>query len=368
MLGGDEALARLADAVHARGWRLIGDITANHTGDGHEWFTAGERDLYYFDADGDYESWKGVKSLPKLNWGSAELRRRMSTVVRRWLGPPYGLDGWRVDVANMTGRCGADAYTHEVAALLRAAAGDALFVAEHAHDFTGELDRDGWQGTMNYAGFLRPLWSWLRADELDLPDFLGVPGGVPRRDGRAVLATMREFAARLSWRTLVHSWQLLSSHDTARIRTVVGDADRQEVAAGLLLTLPGTPMVFAGDEWGLRGVNGEDSRTPMPWDRPGEQDEATFGRYRDLIALRRGTTALRHGGLRWLYADADALVFARETPGEAVLVLARRASGAPVRLAGLPGGENVYGGAPDLRSGDALPADGPTFQVWRLLT
>lgn len=67
LLGGDAALARLADAVHARGWRLLGDITSNHTGDAHRWFTAAvsdvrapERELYYFDElTGDYESWKG---------------------------------------------------------------------------------------------------------------------------------------------------------------------------------------------------------------------------------------------------------------------------------------------------------------------
>ncbi|MEE3919647.1 alpha-amylase family glycosyl hydrolase [Micromonospora sp. BRA006-A] len=100
-------------------------MTSNHTGDAHDWFTAAvsdvnapERELYYFDLPGsDYESWNGVKSLPKLNWGSAELRRRFATaddsLLRRWLRPPYGLDGWRVDVANMTGRRGADAYTHE---------------------------------------------------------------------------------------------------------------------------------------------------------------------------------------------------------------------------------------------------------------
>ncbi|HEY0699367.1 MAG TPA: alpha-amylase family glycosyl hydrolase, partial [Micromonospora sp.] len=172
LLGGDAALARLADAVHARGWRLVGDITSNHTGDGHEWFAtasgdvrAPERELYYFDDAGDYESWNGVKSLPKLNWGSAELRRRFATaddsLLRRWLRPPYGLDGWRVDVANMTGRRGADAYTHEVAALLRAVVAqtraDGLVMAEHGHDHTGDLDRDGWHGTMNYVGFTDPV-------------------------------------------------------------------------------------------------------------------------------------------------------------------------------------------------------------------
>jgi alpha-glucosidase len=364
LLGGDAALARLASEVHARGWRLVGDITTNHTGDGHPWFAA-ERDFYYVSDDGDYESWQGVKSLPKLNWGSSELRRRVAEVVRHWLQPPYRLDGWRVDVANMTGRCGADEYTHEAAALLRAAASPSLLVGEHAHDFTGDLDRGGWQGTMNYAGFLRPIWTWLRADDLDLPDFLGVPGGVPRRDGAATVATMRAFAAGVSWRALTHSWQLLGSHDTARVRTVVGDAARHEVAAGLLFTMPGTPMIFAGDELGLRGVNGEDSRTPMPWHREESWDSATFARYQALIALRRDSAALRHGGLRWVYTDADTLVFVRETPTETAVVLARRASGVPIRLPDLPPATNAYGGAPDLVPGSELPADGPTFQVWK---
>ncbi|PWR10350.1 alpha-glycosidase, partial [Micromonospora sicca] len=353
LLGGDAALARLADAVHARGWRLLGDITSNHTGEAHEWFTraasdvhAPERELYYFDeATGDYESWNGVKSLPKLNWGSAELRRRFATdpdsLLRRWLRPPYALDGWRVDVANMTGRRGADAYTHEVARLLREVVADTrpdgLLLAEHGHDHTGDLDRDGWHGTMNYVGFTDPVWSWLRHGAAPVPNFLGTPGGVARRDAGAVLATMNTYRSLISWRAYVHSWQLLGSHDSARIRTVVGDAARQEVAAGLLATMPGTPVIFAGDELGLTGTNGEGSRTPMPWRRPESWDQRTFAAYRSLLALRRGERALRHGGLRWVHADADTLVFLREAPTGSVLVLARRAPGAPVRLTGLPG-------------------------------
>jgi alpha-glucosidase len=387
LLGGDEALQRLAGAVHDRGWRLIGDLTTNHTGDAHPWFTAAadadagavEREMFYFDAAGDYECWCGNTSLPKLNWGSAELRRRLVTgpdaVVPRWLRPPYGLDGWRIDVANMTGRRGADAYTAEVATLLRdAAAGarpDALIVAEHFHDGTGDLDRGGWHGTMNYAGFTRPVWSWLRGSEPVAAGFAAVPGDVPRRDGSAALATMRAFAALQSWRTLTASWNLVGSHDTPRIRTITGDPARVEIAVGLMLTLPGTPTIFAGDEIGLRGANGEDARRPMPWHRPDTWDAATLAAYRALVALRRGEAVLRRGGLRWAYADADTLVFLRETRDDGGLVaMARRSAGAPVRLAGVGAAENVYGGAPALRPDAAgaveLSGDGPTFQVWRL--
>jgi len=368
LLGGDAALHRLAGAVHARGWRLIGDLTTNHTGAAHPWFTAAvsdvdspERGMFYFDPDsGDYESWCGVTSLPKLNWRSAELRRRFAAIAARWLEQ---VDGWRVDVANMTGRRGADDYAHEVARLMlgavRGARPDALLVAEHAHDSTGDLDAGGWQGTMNYAGFLRPVWTWLRADSLGLAHFLGVPGAVPARTGAAAVATMRAFAARISWRSLTHSWTLLGSHDTPRIRTVVGDRERQAVAAGLLFTLPGTPMVFAGDEIGLTGINGEGSRTPYPWHRPERWDAAMLDRYRDLIALRRRHPALRRGGLRWLRADDDLLVFVRETAAERLLVAARRAPGAALRPPA--GAEPIFGGGP-------FDGDGPSFGVWRLAT
>jgi alpha-glucosidase len=264
-----------------------------------------------------------------------------------------------------------------VAALLRRAVREArpdgLLIAEHGHDATADLDRDGWHGTMNYAGFTRPVWSWLRAEELPFDDFLGVPGEVPRRDAQAFVATMSAFAAQTSWRSWTTSWQILGSHDTARIRSVVGDAARQEVAAGLLCTLPGPPMIFAGDEIGLTGANNEEARQPMPWDRTERWDTGTMARYRALIGLRRSSHALRRGGLRWVHVDGDSLVFLRESARESVLVLARRAAGAPLELTGLPAGaryENLYGGAEPLYtepSGSiAIDGCGPTLQVWAI--
>jgi len=72
--------------------------------------------MCYFDSDGDYETWLGVPTLPKLNWSSAKTRERMAKVVQTWL-PEY--DGWRIDVANMTGRRGAEDHTRDAAAMLR---------------------------------------------------------------------------------------------------------------------------------------------------------------------------------------------------------------------------------------------------------
>ncbi|WFE26612.1 hypothetical protein O7623_25450 [Solwaraspora sp. WMMD791] len=70
------------------------------------------------------------------------------------------------------------------------------------------------------------------------------------------------------------------------------------------------------------------SRTPMPWDRPCFWDGAIFGVYRALVALRWEVPELPHSGLRWVYADDDALVYLRESASGSVLALARHTSGA----------------------------------------
>ena len=74
----------------------------------------------------------------------------------------------------------------------------------------------------------------------------------PRFDGIGTVAMMRAFAAGIPWRSLVASMVLLDSHDTARFRTVVGNDEKAHLAAAtLLLTYPGVPSIFAGDELGL---------------------------------------------------------------------------------------------------------------------
>ena len=391
LLGGDKALARLSQEVHARGWHLLGDLTTNHCGDTHSWFRraledAGspEREFFYFPGpqDNTYESWLGHSSLPKFRFSSAELRRRLlagpGSIAGRWLRPPFDLDGWRVDVANMTGRHATDDFNAEVARALRAtmdeARPDTLLLAEHAHDATGDLAGDGWHGTMNYAGFTQPVLAWLRHPEVRLP-YGGLPLEVPRLPAEAVVATIRAFLGAAPWRSSATSWSLLGSHDSTRIRSVVREADLVEVAAGLLFTMPGTPMVFAGDEIGVEGVGDPGTRQPFPWHRPEVWDRTTLARYRELASLRRDHHALRSGGLRWAHAEGDAIAFLRESERQRLVVLAARAEHGPLRLPtgalGL-GGEapNLYGNAdplrPDPDGSVTLPGDGPTFQLWQL--
>lgn len=404
VLGGDAALGRLLDAAHRRGLRVVGDLTTNHTGDDHDWFRTAradpdsvERGFYRFDGE-DYQSWLGIESLPKLDHTSPELARRLyagrESIAARWLSA--GLDGWRVDVANMTGRMGSDDLAHDVARALRATFGevrpDGWLLAEHGHDASRDLDGDGWHGTMDYTGFTRPLWCWLNGGspghEL-VPtglahglDFLGLPVDIPVLGGESVHATMREFHAAMPWRSVVGSTLHLDSHDTPRFRTVAGGGgtgwidsegrgrERHLVGLGLQMTMPGIPMVFMGDELGLTGLDGEHSRTPFPWTRRAEWDDATLEEYRRWIALRREHVALRHGGLRWLHVDDDSLTFVREHPEETVLVHVNRQESAPVVLPltalGRPDArlEVLAGEACEVgASGLVLPGAGPATHV-----
>ena len=177
LLGGDAALASLSAALHRRGMRLLGDLTTNHSGSTHEWFRAAQADpaseeagYYYFHSHpDDYITWYANPTTPKFNFASAGLRRRLvegpGSVVARWLRAPYALDGWRIDVANMTGRWTADDFNHEIATAIRgtltAERPDALLVAEHAYDATADLLGDGWHANVNFAGFISPVCSWL---------------------------------------------------------------------------------------------------------------------------------------------------------------------------------------------------------------
>ena len=382
LLGGDEALIALSEAAAARGMSVMGDITLNHCGMNHAWFLRAQegdaetRDFFYFDDSlpYGYECWFGVRSLPKFNYGSQRLNEVLLTgehsIFRRWLQPPFNLAGWRVDVANMSGRNAADDFLPALSAsartVLREEGEDKLLIAEHFHDAGADLAGAGWQGTMGYTIFMRPVWSWLVSDEF-LEFEARKPAPISRRDGVAMVESMQDFASRMPWRSRVASWILLDSHDTARVRTVVGDESRHEAAVGLLIGMPGTPMIFAGDELGAEGHWGEDSRTTMPWDEIEQGRNSTLDWYRQLLAIRRSSPALANGGLRWLAAESDCVVFARESGEETLLfVVYRKAGQIDLQLSqfGWSEFDCLYGVAELSAAGSSSPRAG--VNIWRV--
>jgi alpha-glucosidase len=282
----------------------------------------------------------------------------MDGVFRHWLSE--GLDGWRIDVANMVGRYRLTDVNHEVGAWSRERIGDGLLLAEHGHDYRPDFDGRGWHGVMNYSGFLRPTWWWLHGGTLEKDVFSETPA--PSYSGPEAVAAMRAFRAGMSWDAVVNSWTLLDSHDTARFRTVTASRAKHVVGIGMQMTTPGVPMLFAGDEVGLEGEWGEDARRTMPWGHPESWDTELLSAYRTLIALRRSSDALARGGMRYLHIDDDAIVYVRESRGERLLCLAARAPHIPITVP-YTELETLYG--EDARNG-VLPADGPAFHIWRI--
>ena len=399
LLGGDEAFADLVREAHNRGLRVMGDLTTNHTGDSHEWFLAAqadahapEADYYFFEKHpAQYACWFGIPSLPKLDHSSPALRRRMyegpTSTVAHWLRA--GLDAWRIDVANMTGRHGAQDLAHDVARTMVTAArdekADVWVLAEHGHDAGPDLQGGGWHGTMDYAGFTRPVWTWLGGAEASTRPFFGQPTASPVLSGTDVVNGMREVHAEMPWRAQAASTLHLDSHDLPRFRTATGGdgsgnisrrgREKHLVGLALQLAMPGVPSIFAGDEIGLTGVDGEHSRTPFPWHRREEWDEPTLDAYRAWIALRHQHVALRHGGLRWVHVGDDSMTFLRENADERILVHAARADHSPVtlplqalgiesvaHLSPLLGERGAAVGASDVQ----LPARGPAAHIYRL--
>ena len=342
ILGGNEALDSLVSTARSRNIRILGDLTSNHCGAGHPWLkdaiadvNSAERSFFYWDSSvpHGYVGWWGVPSLPKLNFNSLELRKRMysaaNSIVKKWLSPAKGLSGWRIDVGNMTGRQGSDdlhdLVMHGIRQAMDEAGEEFWLVAENGDFVASDLDGYGWHGAMNYQGFMRPVWNWLQSNSEIGGGFQGLPFQMPRFTGAQLVSSMREFSAAIPWDSYTSCMLLLDSHDTARMRTVVnGDRDRHLSGMALALTIPGVPSIYAGDEIGLEGSNGEAGRRTIDWDNQNSWDQDFLKGVKSLIQLRRTRHALINGGLRWLEIADDYLLFARESKEESLLIFISR--------------------------------------------
>ena len=342
VLGGNKALFSLVSAAKRKKIRLLGDLTSNHCGAGHPWLAKAQRDkkskergYFYWDKSvkHGYVGWWGLASLPKLNFHSKALRKEMyegkKSIVKQWLSPKYGMAGWRIDVGNMTGRLGADDMHDEVMHGIRKAMDqvkpDAWLVAENGDFVASDLNGFGWHGAMNYQGFMRPVWNWINLNTTIGGGFQGLPFAMPKINGNQLVASMSSFNGSIPWRSLVASMVLLDSHDTARMRTVVlGDRKLHLTAMTLLLTYPGVPSIFAGDEIGLEGSSGEDSRRTFNWEDTSSWDLDFHGEVKELIAIRKKHDAFINGGLRWVLVEDDCLAFLRESKKETILVFVSR--------------------------------------------
>ena len=320
--GGNGAFERLAAACRARGIGLILDGVFNHVGRSHPWFAAAvsdpqSREYAYFKWQShphDYSCWRGHGNLPEVNLSNPHVRKELfegdDSVVRRWLR--RGATGWRLDCANDLGieNCRA------IAAAVRAEnAPDGAIgeVMSYADDWLGE---GGLDGVMNY---------YFRETVVGL-----VSGDVPIAQAAYNLKRMARAYPREG---LLRSWNMLASHDTPRLATLVPDRARRAMAFALAFAYPGVPMIYYGEAIGMPGGPDPLNRGPMQWDES-SWDIEMFEHIRKLAAARMTHAVLREGNYLALPQPGSPaiVVFARTNgrPQEIVLVVAN-ASDAPAR-------------------------------------
>ena len=273
-----------------------------------------------------------VWMLPKFNYRSQELRRRIyegaNAVFRRWLRPPFAIDGWRVDVANMLGRQGAIQIGTDVTRGIRKAVketrSDAYLMGENFFDGTPQLQGDQWDGIMNYAGFSSPLAYWLTGFEVGahgLKEKIESPISWPTT---ALAATWQQYLSVVPWQITLQQFNLLDSHDVPRIRSLLHENDAlQRLAAIVQFTFPGVPCVYYGDEIGMVDDPILRQRGCMILDET-RWDADLLAFYKKLIKLRRETAVLHTGSFQILAVEEDTIVYQREGENGRVLVIAHR--------------------------------------------
>lgn len=353
-LGGNAALAELTGALRARGMRLVLDAVVNHTGANHPWFNrygrhaaqgayqsadSRWRSWYLFTGAHDYASWNGHASLPVLDFANPDVCAAVygdhGAILRRWMRPPYAIDGWRFDVIHMLGEGpGARNNTHHVRQFRRAVReenAEAYLLGEHFGEATRWLQGEQEDGAMNYYGFAQPVRAWLAER-----DFAGEPAELSTPELERWLTAAR---ARVPYENQLAQLNLLDSHDTARFFTAVDrDLARMQLAVILLFTYAGVPCIYYGDEIGLEGGGDPDCRRCFDWDRA-RWNAPLHDHYRRLVAWRKQRPEWRHGAYQTLAVSDDALLFARYVDRSATLVAVNRGDAPavlPLRLAELP--------------------------------
>jgi cyclomaltodextrinase len=362
LLGGNAAFQILLDEAHRRGLRVVLDGVFNHASRGFfqfndilehgphspwlDWFTIEGWPLSAYDGSkpANYVSWVGNRALPKLNTDNPQVREFIMRVAEHWLR--QGIDGWRLDVPF---EIHTEGFWQEFRRRVKAINPETYIVGEVWRDARQWLQGDQFDGVMNYlfaeaaiafAAGPRVLPEQVRGRSYD---------PIPPLDGVGYADRIDRLLGMYPWQIQLTQLNLLDSHDSARLISIAGgDKASVRLATLLLMTFPGAPSVYYGDEIGLPGGNHDpDTRRTILWDRLETWDMQALALHKRLIAMRRAHPALRTGAYRRLYADADVYAFARTDDAETLLVAVNVAE-APCKVS-VPVGE-LFGEGARLRA------------------
>ena len=352
---------RLIDEAHKRGIRVIIDLVLNHTSNQHPWFADAqtpdsERRDWYIWADSDPgnpgpwgeqawhpldEQWYyGVfwSGMPDLNYKNPDVTEEMLKVTRYWL-EEMGADGYRLDaIPYLIEKDQFLQNTEETREWLR-----------NFHQTVRETNPDAftvgevWQPTNVIATYVPDQVD--AAFTFDLGE--GIIAAVNTRMRGPVIGRLQAILDQFPEGQFA---PFLTNHDQNRVMNALGkQPDRAKVAATVLLTLPGVPFLYYGEEIGMTGVKPDEKiRTPMQWTagpnagfstatpwQPVNADaeqanvetqradpESLLNHYRKLIALRNEHPALRLGDTLLMEGDhRRVLAFLRQSDTENLLVV-----------------------------------------------
>lgn len=359
----NELFIKLVEELHRRGMKIILDGVFNHCGSFNKWmdreciyerqkgyapgayisrespyhdyfrfFSDEEKDWPY---NGKYDGWWGHDTLPKLNYEeSVKLENYILNTGRKWVSPPYNVDGWRLDVAADLGR--SNEYNHQFwkkfREVVKNANPDAIILAEHYGDPREWLGGDEWDTVMNYDAFMEPITWFLTGMEKHSDEMREELRGNADNFTRAMTYHM----ANMMVPSLLTSMNELSNHDHSRFLTrtnhMVGrvaelgpEAANEFVnpavmreAVAFQMTWIGAPTVYYGDEAGVCGFTDPDNRRTYPW---GHEDQQMLGFHKEMIRIHKEHEALRTGAVVMLHCEKNILAYGRFTEEEQIIVI-----------------------------------------------
>ena len=305
--GSDEDFRELVDTCHETGLRVIIDGVFNHSGWQWDKFEdvveKGEasryRDWFYRlklpvrrpedpQAYPDYECFGYERMMPKLATDREEVADYFCRVCRYWL-EEFHIDGWRLDVASEVN----DDFWRRFYRTAKSVNPEAVLIGEVWESAGHWLDGKIFDSTMNYD-FRKHCRRFFASGSIDAAAF----------DGRVTHMRMRYCRQSVS-----AQMNLLDSHDVSRFLSLCGgDRAAFELAVLFLMTFPGMPSVFYGDELGVEGVNEDEYRQAMPWGR----EDTLLPFYRRAVRLRNEEEALRRGSFHTVSAEKGSRLYVYE--------------------------------------------------------
>lgn len=331
----DPKLGNLADfhhlvnTCHQNGVRIILDGVFNHCARGFfafndilengpdspylNWFHVKKFPLKAYEK-GDatnYKAWWGIKSLPKFNTDYPPVRRYLLNAARYWID--QGADGWRLDVPN---EIDDDSFWAEFRQTVRSANPDAYILGEIWEANPRWVGENHFDGLMNY-----PVRTAI----------LGLLSG--KMTAKQFIETLEEMLTIYPKENTYTMYNLIGSHDTERILTVLGGDTRKVREAFLLMfAFPGVPAIYYGDEVGLPGSGDPDCRRAFPWE-PEAWDLEMRDWVKTLATLRQSNPALKEGDFRMLDVpvSTSCCAFARSSESQ-IIIAAINAGEEPVTM------------------------------------